>query len=147
LITVTLTHEDSVTFKYSRPVRLQDTDAAGILFFANWIVIAHEAYESMMADIGFDFASMIDSGDFLVLIVHVENNYSAAVRLGDVLTVELTVTRLGDSSFTIDYSFTKLDGSEAGTCRTVHAATDSKSGLKIPLPDKFRAALARYSSD
>jgi YbgC/YbaW family acyl-CoA thioester hydrolase len=136
-----------VTFKYSRPVRLQDTDAAGILFFANWIVIAHEAYESMMADIGFDFAGMIGGGEFLVLIVHVENNYSAAVKLGDVLTVELTVSRLGDSSFTLDYSFTKLDGSKAGTCRTIHVTTDSESGVKIALPDNLRAALDRYSSD
>ena len=36
-------------FTYERTIRLGDTDAAGIMFFANYLVLCHEAYEASLA--------------------------------------------------------------------------------------------------
>jgi len=36
---------DPMPFTYSRTVHFADTDAAGVVFFANFLAICHEAYE------------------------------------------------------------------------------------------------------
>ena len=36
-------------FSYSRSVRFADTDAAGVVFFANYLALCHEAYEEALA--------------------------------------------------------------------------------------------------
>jgi 1,4-dihydroxy-2-naphthoyl-CoA hydrolase len=135
-----------MTSKYSRPVRLQDADAAGILFFANWIVFAHEAYESMMVEIGFDFASMIKQRKFIVLIAHTEADFLRPVRLGDIVTVELFVANLSTSSFTLEYSLSTSGGERVGQCKTVHVVVNKASGNKMPMSEKLRQALGAFAS-
>lgn len=48
-------------FTYNRTVRFQDTDAAGVVYFANVLGICHEAYEESLE------ASSINLKDFLLI--------------------------------------------------------------------------------
>jgi 1,4-dihydroxy-2-naphthoyl-CoA hydrolase len=41
-------------FDYFRTVRFADTDAAGVVFFANYLVFCHEAYEESLAANGIE---------------------------------------------------------------------------------------------
>lgn len=38
-----------MSFYYTRIVHFQDTDAAGVIYFANILAICHEAYEASLA--------------------------------------------------------------------------------------------------
>ena len=53
---------------YQRTIRLADTDAAGIVFFANYLVLCHEAYESALSAAGLPVQEFITSGDVIVPI-------------------------------------------------------------------------------
>ncbi len=132
---------------YSRTVRLQDTDAAGILFFANWFIFAHEAYEKMMEDIGIGFARLFETESYIVPIVHAEADYNKPVRVGDEIEVELTVADIGTTSFTVKYILRTTDRQTAGTCRTVHVTMDKRNNKKIPLTDELRQGLSGYLPD
>jgi YbgC/YbaW family acyl-CoA thioester hydrolase len=134
-------------YRYSRTVRLQDTDAAGILFFANWFIFAHEAYEKMMEDIGLGFARLFETEPYIIPIVHAEADYERPLGVGDEIEVELTVADIGTTSFTLEYVLRTRDGQTAGACRTVHVAMDKKSKEKIQLPDKLRQGLSGYCAD
>lgn len=135
------------SYKYSRTVRLQDTDAAGILFFANWFIFAHEAYETLMENIGHGFARLFETEPYIIPIVHAEADYKRPLRVGDEINVELTVANIGASSFVLEYILRTSDGNIAGTCRTVHVAMDKESKEKIQLPDKLRQGLSNYCAD
>ena len=43
---------DGMPFVYHRTIRFADTDAAGVVFFPNYLTICHEAYEESLAAAG-----------------------------------------------------------------------------------------------
>lgn len=133
------------TFKNRVTIRLQDTDAAGILFFASQFVYAHETYEKMMESIGVSFAHILDNEPYLIPLVHAEADYSKALRVGQPLDVELTVEKIGTTSFTLAYVFKSENGETVGSCKTVHVTASKSDFGKIPLPAKLRDGLARFS--
>ena len=54
-------------------VRLHDTDAAGLLFFAHQFFYAHDVYEDLLHKIGLPMEDLIAHADFFVPIVHAES--------------------------------------------------------------------------
>lgn len=127
-------------FETQTDVKLHDTDAAGILFFANHFRIAHSTYESFMKSIGCGLDYIIRESDYLLLIVHAEADYKRSLFLGDNFTISLKA-EIGRTSFVLAYSFTDAQGNVASILRTVHVAIDKKTREKIPLPEKVRQGL------
>lgn len=122
-------------------VRLHDTDAAGILFFANQFKLAHDAYESFMDASGNRFSKILNDGEVLYPIVHAEADYNAMLEAGDRLTIRLTPENIGKTSFTLSYKFVDAGENIVGTAQTVHVCVDRRSGEKKDLPEDIRLAL------
>ena len=135
-----------VTYRNRVVVRLQDTDAVGVIFFANQLVYAHETYERFMEQIGCGFADILAQGEYLLVIVHASADYRRPVRVGDIVDVEMSVARTGKSSFTLDYLLSTEDGTEIGRCSTVHVSVDRTNMKKMEIPKELRESLERYSS-
>jgi 1,4-dihydroxy-2-naphthoyl-CoA hydrolase len=127
-------------FKIERTVRLHDTDAGGVVYFAHQLRIAHEAFEAFLDSVGIGVARLIDDGCHLP-IVHAEADFTAPLRVGDLVTVEVAADRIGETSFTVLYRFLKSGRTAAGNARTVHVALDAKAGAKRKIPEPLRAAL------
>ena len=122
-------------------IKLHDTDAAGILFFAHQFSIVHDLYEKFLGSIGYGFKERFERRDFFIPIVHAEADFSQPLTVGDTIEVALSVGRVGRTSFTLEFRLTDLDGAVVGTARTVHVTTDPATGRKIDLPESFRAKL------
>ncbi len=125
-------------------VGMQDTDAAGIIFFASQFVFAHVVYERFLEELGFSFAEALEKEPFLMPIVHAESDYYRPLKVGDRLDVELSVANIGDTSMTLEYAFCAVDGEVVGRSRSVHVAVSREDGKKIALPEKVRMALIRF---
>jgi YbgC/YbaW family acyl-CoA thioester hydrolase len=136
--------KNMATFTHDITVNLRDTDAAGILYFVNLLNFAHAAFERFMEETGFGLASMFTDGEFHLPIVHAEADYRGPVAIGDRLTVEMKVARIGGTSFTADYVLRNGRGDEVGTCRIVHVAVKRESGKKTEVPQGLRSALEGY---
>lgn len=131
-------------FTYKTQIRLHDTDAAGLLFFANQLVLVHDAYEKLLSKIGFSFEAMLKKRGYFLPIVHIESDYKAPLFVGDDIAIKVKVSHIGTSSFTFVYeihSKNKL----VGTAKTVHVTINKATKKKIPLPKDFRSALERIS--
>lgn len=129
-------------FTYERTIRLVDTDAAGIVFFANYLAICHEAYEAALAAAGLPVQSFLGGGDLIVPIAKSSAEYLRPLRCGDVVQVELKPTRLSETSFAIAYEITRLGppAKLAGRAVTEHVVTSRTKKGRAPLP----AALAAW---
>lgn len=127
------------TFDYT--LRLHDTDAAGVVYFANLLRIAHEAYEAYLASRGVSIRRALDDRTLALPIVHAEADFRAPVKLGDRLAVHLTIAEVGSRSFTSRYAFLTGDGALAAEARLVHAVLDPESGRATTLPDDLAAIL------
>jgi acyl-CoA thioesterase FadM len=123
---------------------MDDTDAAGVIYFASQLQIAHEAFENFLDSIGLGVRHMLEQTDYRIPIVHVESDYKAALRVGEPLDIRMTVGRIGDSSFTLDFSVRDPGDREVGVVRIVHCAVDAATWRKRRLPDELRAALGPH---
>lgn len=130
-------------FEYAFEVRLNDTDAAGVLFFAHLFRHAHEAYESLMTAAGFPLKDLIRRGTSLP-IVHAEAHYKAPMHLGDQVRVEVSVGDVRQRSFSLDYRFLDARGLLLAQASTVHVRQGP--GQSPPLPADLGQALARWKS-
>jgi len=128
-------------FTYDTTVKLHQTDAAGIVFFARYFDIAHDAYEAFMKSIGFGFDRIIQKDDLLLLIAHAEADYKQSLAVSGSAKVQLTAEKIGRTSFVLKYEILDSDGRLAGELRTVHVAIAKDTGKKIRLPQELRAEL------
>jgi len=132
-------------YKNDYVVKLPDTDAAGILFFANYIKSAHEAYESFMEEIDYSLRYIIDDSDIFILIAHAEADYKSSLRLEDRYSIDINVFKIGKTSFGLNYSFVK-DQKEIAVVKTIHVVTDKKTGKPQRLPEKLLDGLKRFQA-
>lgn len=125
-------------------VRMHDTDMAGLIFFASQFRIAHDAWEDLMAEMGFDFDTLFTKENFAFVIVHAEADYLKPLKAGDKLKITVHVERIGETSFTISYQIDKSNET-VGTAKTVHVTVDRSSRKKIPIPKRLKSSLEKYA--
>lgn len=131
-------------FETQSDVKLPDTDAAGILFFANHFTMAHNAYEAFMETIDCSLKHIIRESSYLLPIAHAEADYQGILSLGDKFSISMKA-EVGKTSFTLSCVFKDGQGNMAAQVRTVHVAVDKGTGEKIPLPDKVKKGLLNIS--
>ena len=131
-------------FKTQRVVRLRDTDAAGVIFFANYFIFAHETYELFLEEIGYSPRRIIQQESFLLPIVHAESDYHQMIGLEDEISIVLSVNRIGKTSFTLVYNYFLENQELVGSVKTVHVCVDKSTLKKRPIPSELRQALKKY---
>lgn len=91
-------------FSYRRVIRFHETDAAGVVYFANLLTLCHEAYEASLAAAGIEVKGFFSGqGGMAVPIVHASADFLAPLHCGDVILVVLTPRQLGPHSFEVAY--------------------------------------------
>ena len=134
----------SHSFETRRVIRLKDVDAAGVIFFVNLFVFAHEAYELFLEEIGYSLRRIIGEESFLLPIVHAESDYRQMIGLEDEVTIVVNVDRIGSTSFTLAYDFFLENQKLAASVKTVHVCVDKTSLKKRPISKELRQALKKY---
>ena len=122
-------------------IRMRDTDAAGLIYFAEQLRIAHETFEAYLDDKGLSFSYLLKTSPYMVPIVHAESDYRAPLFVGDKLDVQLCVDHIGTSSFTMRFDLTKEDGTTVGQAKITHVAIDRTTRKKIPVPEEIKEHL------
>jgi len=132
------------TYTHTFPIRIHDVDAAGIVFFAQYLYLFHDVYESFLADIGHSIPKAINEGNYIIPIKNVSADYHRPMFHGETITGELVLSELRGSSFT---TLTRLIGADQvvrATITTTHVCVATRIMKPTPLPDDLRDALAEY---
>lgn len=132
-------------FTYQRTVHFADTDAAGVVFFANYLGICHEAYEEALAAAGIELATFFAASEVVVPIAKSSADYLRPLRVGDKLRITVTPSALSDNSFALDYELTRLGSPDklAARVRTEHVCTSPTLRSRAPLPPALAAWVQR----
>ncbi len=128
-------------FVHERTVRLADTDAAGVVFFARTLAICHEAYEASLAAAGIDLNELLGGNGIVVPISRSEADYKRPLRPGEKLRVTVAPVLVSENTFAIRYEIFKLGPPEklAAIVRTEHVCTAPAKRERAPLPPAVRA--------
>ncbi|MDK9701208.1 MAG: type II 3-dehydroquinate dehydratase [bacterium] len=132
--------QSSLLFSVSETIRLDDTDAAGILFNAHLFRICHRVYEKWMATIGFSLGSILAERKWGLPIGRLEGDFLKPLRTGMQVIVEIELLRLGERSITLGYRIRDEDNTVYATASSVHVATDPV-GKRAAFPEQFLQAL------
>jgi 1,4-dihydroxy-2-naphthoyl-CoA hydrolase len=133
-------------FSYERTIHFPDTDAAGVVFFPNYLAICHEAYEEALAAAGMDVKAFFsDRSGVVVPVSHSEADYLRPLRVGDRVRVRLSPVRLSEVSFAIEYELTKLGPVEkrAARLRTEPISISVQTRERTLLPASLAAWIAQ----
>jgi YbgC/YbaW family acyl-CoA thioester hydrolase len=123
------------------PVRFQDVDTAGTIFYPRVLEYFSDAYLSFLGQGGDAIHERIANGSFRTPIVHAEADYLAPLRFGDTMTVEIVEAKVGERSFTLGFRVQRQDGAIAAVGQIVHVNIDPATLKPTPLPDDLRDKL------
>ena len=126
-------------FVYQRPIRFQETDAAGVMYFANALNLCHEAYEESLHWAGIDLKIYFAGDPVAVPITHTSVDYRAPSFCGDLQVIELTPTAISESSFEISYRILTPGDSGRLLCQalTRHVCIQKCDRQRTPIPESL----------
>lgn len=132
-------------FVYTRPVRFEDVDAAGIVFFARYLNYCHEAMEAFFGPLEGGYVHLINDRHIGLPAVHVEIDFKAPLRYGDEARIEVTIPHVGRSSTKLRYAFVRArDSVPVAVALHTCAVSDLSIMKSIPIPDDMRALLEQH---
>lgn len=126
--------------KHVFPIRVyyEDTDAAGIVYYANYLKFAERARTEMLRQRGFDHREL-DAKDGVAFAVRSCNaDYLLPARLDDALEVRTRVTHIGGASLEADQDIARDDA--ILTRLKVRLACINRAGRPARIPAAILAA-------
>lgn len=123
-------------FDYLRRIYLNDTDAAGVVYFAKGLEICHQAYEESLTQGGISLSQMIREGTTALPIVHAEIDFLRPLFYGDQIQIGLVASLINDSEFAIAYQISPIDSLDQVLVKaqTRHVCINPQIRQKIDLP-------------
>ncbi|MBW4689526.1 MAG: acyl-CoA thioesterase [Komarekiella atlantica HA4396-MV6] len=125
-----------MSFTYNRTVHFQDTDAAGVVYFANVLSISHEAYEDSLERSGINIKEFFTSSSVAFPIVHASVDFLRPMFCGDKLVISLMPQKLGIDKFEVAYEISVGDVVVAKAI-TRHVCIEVSSRSKQELSDEI----------
>ena len=132
-------------FQITRRVEFGDTDMAGIMHFANFFRFMEVAETDFLRDRGLTVAWQEDGQRYGFPRVSVSCDFAHPVRFGDLLTIAVTVERVGRKSVTYRHDFSH-DGRPVAVGRITAVfvrAGEQYEMESVEIPPELRARLER----
>lgn len=128
-------------FAYLRTVRLADTDAAGVVYFARTLSLCHEAYEASLEAAGIDLNDLLGAAGIVVPIAKSEAEYLRPLQTRDKLRISVTPAPISENAFALRFEIVKLGSVDkiAARVRTEHVCTSPAKRARAPLPPALQA--------
>jgi acyl-CoA thioester hydrolase len=122
-------------------VYFEDTDAAGIVYYANYLKFAERARTDMLRGRGISHADMMTQDGLVLVVRRCTIDYLKPAKLDDMLTVETDVAKLGGAS--VDLVQRVLRGGELLVELKVLVVCIDRNGRPARIPEYVRKVVPR----
>jgi acyl-CoA thioester hydrolase len=127
------------------PVRVyyEDTDAAGVVFYANYLKFMERARTEWLRSLGFEQERMRAELDRAFVVRHVSLDYRSAARLDDRLEVTVSLARRRAASLDLTQEVRRpADGTLCCSGLVKVACVSARDLRPKPLPETLLAEIA-----
>lgn len=132
----------SAEFNWQVRVYYEDTDAGGVVFYANYLKFMERARTEWLRSVGFEHEQLINEYNVLFAVRNVSIDYKRPGKLDDLLTVTSTILNYRGASITFQ-QFIKNDKDELLAQAEVKVACLNATTLKAsPMPEPLLTELS-----
>jgi acyl-CoA thioester hydrolase len=132
----------SAEFKWQVRVYYEDTDAGGVVFYANYLKYMERARTEWLRSTGFEHEQLMNDHGLIFAVKNVAIDYKKPGRLDELLTVTSTILKHRGASITFQ-QFIKNEKDELLTQAEVKVACLNATTLKAsPMPEALLSELA-----
>ena len=127
-----------MAFTYTQEIKFRHCDPAGIVFYPRFFEMMNDTVEAFFAQrLAYPFSEMHQTSG--IPTAQINAQFHAPSRLGDVLEITLTCTRLGRSS--LDLGYQAMCGQELRFTGKSTIVFINKTGKSQPWTDRIRTIL------
>jgi acyl-CoA thioester hydrolase len=128
---------------YRCRVYFEDTDAAGVVYYANYLKLAERARTEALRDLGVPHAELVAEHGLIFMVRRAKLDYLRPARLDDSLTVATRALAVGAASVELRQTFHRDGNAEAAlVVADVLLACVRQSDMRAArMPARWRAAL------
>lgn len=133
-------------FEFEKKVRFGEIDEAGIVYYPRFFNFYHLAMEEFFEQaVGTPYAEVIKGWKVGFPTVHVQADFFKPLRFGDVMTIAVSVTKLGRSSVRMRYRVRRT-GEDAVAAQAIltTACVDMTTFRARSIPQQLREAFERF---
>lgn len=131
----------AAAFWLSLRVYYEDTDAGGVVYYANYLKYLERARTEWLRAAGYEQAEIATQRGLLFVVRAVSIEYRAPGRLDDRLDVSARVERVGRASIDFEHSI-ECDGAELCEAQVAVACLDAETFRPRVLPADLKGVLA-----
>ena len=126
------------------PVRVywEDTDAGGVVYYANYLKFMERARSEWLRAAGFEQDVLRDEAGVVFVVRRVEVDYLSPARFNDQLDVSVTLLELGRASLVLTQSLSRGDARLVAAQVTL-ACVDATRFKPVKIPAPILQALAQ----
>jgi acyl-CoA thioester hydrolase len=130
----------AVSHQFSIRVYYEDTDLAGIVYYANYLKFIERARTEWVASLGIDQMALKASDGIVFAVRRVEADYLRPARFGDDLVVQTTLQAIGGARLVLEQAISR--GAERVFQAVVTLVCLADDGHAARLPALVRARLS-----
>lgn len=127
--------------RFNVRVYYEDTDAAGIVYYANYLKFAERARTEALRSAGFDQSVLLRDHGLGFVVRKCTADFLKAAMLDDLLTIETRLTDISRVSLTMQQTVSR--GEETLVTLEVKLAVVGKGMKPVKLPDDVSEAMKR----
>ena len=133
-------------FRHRLRVRWSECDLQGVVFYPNYLAYFDHALTELWREAVGPFAQIHDLGIDLV-VAEAQIRYRASARFDDEIEIVVSITRLGNSSMTMNISVERCcDGALLAEGRLRHVFVEPGDFHKREMPAEVRTGLGRFAA-
>ncbi len=123
-------------FKYKIKVFYEDTDAGGVVYYANYLKFFERARTEAITEIGLSNRKLLDKFGVLIIVKSCNIDYKKPAKLEDQLEIKSIISSISNSSFKMKQNVFRDD--ELLTSSEIHLVVVDKNGKPTRIPDELK---------
>ena len=131
-------------FNHKIKVYYEDTDAGGVVYYANYLKFIERARSEALSDIGLSNLKIKKDFDALIIVKSCNINFNKSAHLEDQLKINSFITSFRKASFIMDQVISRND--DIIVTAKVHLVFVNEKNKPVKVPEKILKDLKPYSS-
>lgn len=135
--------EPTPTAEFMWPVRVyyEDTDAGGVVYYANYLRYMERARTEWLRHLGFEQDRLLEEDRIVFPVRRIEVEYLRPARFNDRLEVRTRILAPGRASIGFEHEIIRAGGESVCRGRVDVVCVDAGPFRPRPIPDRIRAAI------